>query len=54
MGIFRYVSLCLVLGMSSDNGIFFFWPCCRACEILVPQPRYEPMSLAVNLQSPND
>ena len=55
VGIFRCITLCLVLGMSSDTGFFFFfWPCCRACEILVPQPRYEPMSLAVSLQSPND
>ena len=25
----------------------FIWPCCRACEILVPQPRIKPLALKV-------
>ena len=31
----------------------YFWPCCMACQILVPQPGIEPVSPAVETWSPN-
>ena len=31
----QYISLLLL----------FFWPCCTACEILIPQPGIEPVTL---------
>ena len=34
-------------------NIFFFWPCCTACGILVPRPGIEPQPLAVRVWSPN-
>ena len=33
--------------------IFFFWPCCAACRILVPRPGIEPAPLAVKAWNPN-
>ena len=33
--------------------LFFFWPCCRPCQILVPQPVIEPSPLAVEAQNLN-
>ena len=32
---------------------FFLWPCHTACEILVPQPGFKPVSPAVKTQSSN-
>ena len=32
---------------------FFFWPCCRACQILVPRPGIEASPLAVEAQNLN-
>ena len=32
---------------------FIFWPHAVACRILFPQPRIEPVPLAVEAQSPN-
>ena len=32
---------------------FFFWSCCTAREIPVPQPRMEPKAPAVETQNPN-
>ena len=31
----------------------FFWPCCKACGILVPQPENNSEPLAVRVLSPN-
>ena len=33
--------------------LFTFWPCLKACGILVPQPGIEPGPLAMKEQSPN-
>ena len=33
--------------------LFFFWPYCTACRILVPQPGIEPGPSAVKVWSPN-
>ena len=33
--------------------LFFFWPHCMACGILVPQPGIKPVPPAVEVQSPN-
>ena len=32
---------------------FFFWLCCMACGILVPQPGIKPRPMAVKALSPN-
>ena len=34
-------------------ALFFFWPCHRACGILVPSPGIEPMPLAIEAQKLN-
>ena len=34
-------------------GFGFFWPCCAACGILVPQPGMEPAPSAVKSRGPN-
>lgn len=38
---------------SSRHWLFWFWPLCAPCGILVPQPGIEPMLSAVGVQSPN-
>ena len=37
----------------ADTDFFFFWPQCRACGILVPQPGIKPTPSAVKARSPN-
>lgn len=32
----------------------FFWPCCTAWSLLVPQPATEPQPTAVKIPSPNN
>ena len=36
------------------GAFLFFWPCHKACGILVPQPGTEPRLSAVKVLSPND
>ena len=36
-----------------SSFFFFFWPCCMACGILVPQPGIEHRPLAVRAWNPN-
>ena len=33
--------------------LIYFWPCCAACRVLVPQLGIEPAALAVKAWSPN-
>ena len=58
----RWVLRCTVCRSVSSGHpfLFFFWtwvvvggPCCKACEICVPQTGTEPVSLAVKTQNPN-
>ena len=36
-----------------STKLFIFWPCCTACEILVPQPWIEPVTPALKVSSLN-
>ena len=39
--------------MCSPSWFIYFWPCCVACRILVPQPGLEPIPHAMGVQSLN-
>ena len=48
----KLILLCYAL-LNLKNFIFFFWPCCAACESLVPWSGIEPGPLAGKMLSPN-
>ena len=48
------INIPLYFLITNYNFYFIIWQCHLVCGILVPQPRIEPASPAVDVQSPND
>ena len=48
------INIPLYFLITNYNFYFIIWQCHLVCGILVPQPRIEPATPAVDVQSPND